>query len=380
MLVSAASVIMTMSVQATLPAMPVLQRHFDLSDADVGWFTTVYIIPTVLLTIPLGTRLAKYSRRATFGGALALYGVAGALQGFSPDYEMLLVLRAVQGLSFAVVMPLTVVILSESYSAAARTRAFSTRQTSVTVGEFVMPLLGTLLALASWRAPFLGQLLALVVAAGAFFVLDGERRDQKSASNKTGLWSVARNTLGGRPILLISFSRFLFKFALLGYLPILLVQRGDIGIAEAGVVVSVSAGAAGITASQLPRLLRHIRGSVLTSTATMLIGASLLAFVVVDKWLVMLALAVAFGIGDGIIAVMQDLYLASAWVREQHAAIASISQTARNLGKLVAPVVMTIGILAVSLAGAFALLGVVALVMIPVFASLRHLDHHFRPT
>lgn len=365
-----------MTVQGVLPAMPALQEHFGIGDAAVGWFTLVYVLPGVVLTIPLGRVMARMSRRVAFGGALALYAVTGLLQAFASSYEVLLGLRVLQGVGFAAAMPLTVVVIGEAFEGLAQVRAFATRQMAVTAGEFALPVVGGLLGAVSWRGPLLAQSVTFALVAAALVILD-DRRSAPPDGRRVSSAAAVRAQRRGSVVMAVGFTRFFLKFALLGYLPVLLVRR-DISVAEAGVVVAVSAGCAGLMATRVPWALRRLGASRLTSAGAVTSAASLVGFVVLEDLPAALALGVVFGIGDGILAVMQDAYLTRAWREEHRAAVAAVGQTARNSGKLAAPLVMTVLVAAGSVEAAFLAVAAAALGLAAAFAALGHLDDAFR--
>ena len=100
--------------------------------------------------------------------------------------------------------------------------------------------------------------------------------------------------------------RFIFKFTMLTYLPLLLVDEHGLSLTEAGVVLGVSALTAAVASTQVARLLRNVRPSVVVAGALAAIGTALAAFAFVDTWFVAIVVGMAFGAGDGTVSVIQD--------------------------------------------------------------------------
>ena len=62
------------------PAVPRIQEELDIPTSQIGWFTTVYLVPTVILTLPAGLLMARWNPGALFGPALIVYALAGMAQ------------------------------------------------------------------------------------------------------------------------------------------------------------------------------------------------------------------------------------------------------------------------------------------------------------
>src|SRR5918996_4655800 len=96
LVVSAAAAVLTMAIQAVVPAVPALGQALDLSASELGWFTTAYLVPTVILTVPSGLMSARLGPRPVFAAALIVYAAAGVAQGLLESYGAIPVLRVVQ--------------------------------------------------------------------------------------------------------------------------------------------------------------------------------------------------------------------------------------------------------------------------------------------
>src|SRR5581483_287395 len=84
--------------QGISPALPALQKALGISDSEVGLVTAAYMLPGVLMAIPLGWAADRWGRRIVFSSMACLYGVAGAAQALAPGFGVLLGLRVVQGI------------------------------------------------------------------------------------------------------------------------------------------------------------------------------------------------------------------------------------------------------------------------------------------
>jgi MFS family permease len=377
LLVCAVSACMTIGIQAVLPAMPLLQDVFGISDAAAGWFTLAFTLPGLVLVVPLATLVARLPRRATVAGLLIGYGVLGLAQAFVGGYAELLVLRVLQGAIFAAVMPLMLVIVGEAWAASEQIGVLARRATWVTGGELVFPLAGALLATVSWRLPFVAQILVAGVAVLALVALDDRRSPPAPRRRRSRLVDVVREQPHGYLVMGIGFARFLFKFSFMIYLPLLLVEGADVSVVVAGLVVTLAAGATGVVATAMPRVLRRVRPSRALVGGALSTAAALAGLALTDDPYLACAIAVAFGIGDGVLVVLSDGYVLRVWPAEQRPRVSAASQAARNLGKVAAPLVMSAIAAVASITAGFGVLAVTALLFGAASLRLRALDDRF---
>lgn len=373
-LICGVSVAMTMSVQAVLPAMPVMQGVFGISDAAAGWFTLAFTLPGLLLSIPLALVAARVPRRSAIAVLVVLYALLGLAQALVDSYGVMLVLRVAQGTVFAAAMPLTLVIIGESFARSEQIDVLARRATWVTFGELAFPILGAVLATIAWQAPFVAQLAILPLALLALVVLD-DRRSAALPDRAAGhIAALISRRERGWLIMGIGFARFVFKFAFIIYVPLLVVADSHASVAQAGVIVAIAAGTTAAVAAAVPRVLRHVRASWLLTFGAAAIAAALASLVLSIDPYVSAAIAVLFGIGDGILVVLSDSYVLYAWSADERPRVSAASQSARNLGKVVAPLVMSVIVAASSLDAGFLVLAVLALLLGLAFTRLHSLD------
>lgn len=373
--ISLGSVAVTLGLQAVSPGLPELQRVLDLSNSEIGWFTTAYVLPGVLLTVPLGILGDAIGRRLLFCTALALYGVAGVVEGGTTNYTLLLTMRAAQGACFAAAMPLTITIIGETFTGSHRIRALAERNAILTGSEVVLPICGALLAGISWRAPLLVQAVTIPLAVYCFTILkehpvsSGGRR--KYARD---LVRVLRAQPGMFAVLFTGFSRFVFKFAMLAWFPILLVNERDASLTQVGIVISAISLVAAITSTQVPAAIRKFPPSAAAIGSVLALATSTAAFGLVPDWRWALLVGAVNGVGDGVISVLIDTYTIHTSKSHVRAGMVSVSQTARNLGKLLSPLAMTAIVAISSVEVAFFVIGAIGVAVVPLMLPLRRMD------
>lgn len=373
--VSLGSVGITLAVQAVSPALPELQRVLGLNNAEIGWFTTAYVLPGALLTVPMGILGDVIGRRLLFCSALAIYGLVGMIEATTLNYPLLLLMRTVQGACFAAVMPLTITIVGEAFSGPQRIKALAGRNAILTGSEVVLPLVGALLAAISWRAPLLVQTVTIPLAIYSFVIMEERRTASVSRQRYTrDLVGVLRAQPGMFAVLLSSFCRFFFKFVMLAYLPVLLVNQRNSSLAEVGIVISLTSLVAVIAAWRVPAAITKLRPSIVVLGSVLALAVTTGAFTLVPDWRWALVVAAIYGVGDGALSVLLDTYAIHTAQSHVRAGMVSVSQMARNVGKLVAPLAMTAIIAVSSVEVAFIFMGAVGLLVAPLILPLRTMD------
>src|SRR5665213_2246866 len=93
-------------------ALPVIRRDLHATISQLEWTVNAYTLTFAVLLLTgaaLGDRLG---RRRMFSIGLAIFTLASAAAALSTSATMLDIARAVQGLGGAIVLPLTLTILS----------------------------------------------------------------------------------------------------------------------------------------------------------------------------------------------------------------------------------------------------------------------------
>src|SRR5438094_10020227 len=86
-------------------AAPALGRDFGLPAVDINTAITAYLL-SVAVSVPLGGWLAdRLGARRVFLGAIVLFAIASLACGLTTDLAALCVLRVVQGVGGALMVP-----------------------------------------------------------------------------------------------------------------------------------------------------------------------------------------------------------------------------------------------------------------------------------
>lgn len=137
-------------------ALPVIGAQFRLDTVALAWVITAYVLPFGGLLL-LGGRLAdRYGHRRLFLIGTVGFVSASALAGLAVGGEMLLVARALQGASAALLAPAALALLTQLFpEPGERTKALGIWGSVAGIGAVAGVLLGGVLtASLGWRAVF----------------------------------------------------------------------------------------------------------------------------------------------------------------------------------------------------------------------------------
>ena len=141
-LTSTAYFMVVLDSSVVLTALPRMQRDLHASLASLQWTVNAYGIAFAAGIITAAALGDRFGRRRIFNIGLALFTLASAACALAPDTAELIAARTVQGLGAAVVMPLSLTIL---------TSAFPPRRRGLIVGIY-----GGLAGLAVAAGPLVG--------------------------------------------------------------------------------------------------------------------------------------------------------------------------------------------------------------------------------
>ncbi|MDP6173288.1 MAG: MFS transporter, partial [Rhodospirillales bacterium] len=179
-------------------------------------------------------------RRRVMVPMLFLYGLAGAASGLAPDFESLLLLRFLTGISAGSLGSLSLVLVGDLFSDKDRPRIFGIRMAVGQIGNGTVPLVAGLLALIGWQYPFGFYALAIPVGFFALSVMDKDGAPKQSTLKnylaKTFRAISSRKILS---LLIIPFSLTVVNHGInLTYVPIFMDQIYGASAVMIGLMVS----------------------------------------------------------------------------------------------------------------------------------------------
>jgi EmrB/QacA subfamily drug resistance transporter len=137
-----------------------------------------YLAVLAALLIIAGALADRYGRRRVFIIGLTSFGIVSVLCGIAPTLEFLILARLLQGAAGALLVPISLAIITAAFTGAARARAFGLWAASTSALTLLGPILGGLLVdNLTWRLAFLINVPLVAVALFAAIRHVEESRD-----------------------------------------------------------------------------------------------------------------------------------------------------------------------------------------------------------
>lgn len=357
-----------LGVTSVTPAFPRVIQEFGISSGQVGLLITFFTLPGIVLTPLLGIMSDRYGRKAILTPALLIFGIAGGLSAFSTSFDMLLVLRFIQGMGAAALGTLNVTVIGDIYDGRERSAALGYNSSVLSTGTATYPGIGGLLATFGWFYPFLLPFLAVPVAFVVLFSLHNPEPENDQGlkeffGNVFGnLWPRLKNVkiLGVFTASLVSF--ILLFGAQLAYLPILMSDRFGAPSYIIGFVLSGASLTTALTASQLGRLTGRFQEKTLLKVAFLFYAVALVTAAVVPMLPLLLLPAALLGIANGILIPNIFSLLNEVAPVDNRGAFLSINGMILRIGQTIGPLFMATLAAPIGLTGAYLAAAALALV------------------
>lgn len=162
-------------------ALPALQTNLNATAVDVQWVIEAYSLLLSAFLLVGGSLGDHYGRRRIFLIGVAIFAIASAACGFAANVAQLIGARVLQGFGAALLMPGSLAIISNSFSAQERGRAIGTWSAFSAITAGIGPLFGGwLIEHVSWRAVFFINLpiALLVILISLRHVVETAERDR----------------------------------------------------------------------------------------------------------------------------------------------------------------------------------------------------------
>ncbi|MFJ1870604.1 MFS transporter [Streptomyces chartreusis] len=158
-----------MAVIASVSGLNVAQTHmaveFGASQNTVLWIINIYTLALAALLLPLGAVGDRLGRKPMLIAGLGVFGVASAVAGLAPTAEVMLAARVAGGIGAAMIMPVTLAVITSTFPAEQRGKAIGV-WTGVAGGGGIlgMFLSALLVDVADWRWLFVLPVVLVLAA------------------------------------------------------------------------------------------------------------------------------------------------------------------------------------------------------------------------
>jgi ACDE family multidrug resistance protein len=342
--------VMVLGNSMLIPVFPKFEQVLGINQVKVGLLVTAFSLPAGLLIPFSGILSDRIGRKIIIAPALVLYGLGGLVAGVASvtlrqPFTLIVVGRVLQGLGAGGTYQLAMALTADLITGEKLTRYLGFLEASNGLGKVISPILGSLVALLSWYAPFFVYgILAFPVAAAVWFGLQEPNPGGEGES-----WSQYFATLGqiikqkGVSLLvafLIGFLALSILFGFLSYLSDILEQRFHLEGVIKGLAMAVPVSAMAATSYGTGVFLekrRHLlKGALILG---MLIAAVALGVVplCINQRFIFPAAVIAAGIGIGMVLPPLNTLITASASQDERGVVTSVYGTVRFFGVAAGP-------------------------------------------
>ncbi|MGN6732764.1 MAG: MFS transporter [Candidatus Binatia bacterium] len=370
-IVYASSIALMMGVNFLQPALPALTQPFNISDAQLSWIMTLFTAPAIVLSPIFGIVADLYGRRLLLGLGLITFGVFGTAMAFAPSFGWLLALRALQGVGFSAVIPLTIVLIGDLLEGDNEISGQGLKVFLDRIGYFIFPPLGGVLAAIAWFWPFVCY--ALAVPLGLIALIWMPETKGKTGDKPTAyIADILRLTRHPRLVIAFSagFLRFFLDYGFLTYFPLFLVRTQNVSTATVGFLYIFFSVGAMITSSQAGRIAAGRDKANILFLSFVVSGAAVSAVPFIHgAWLVGCALFF-YGLANGVISPMQKSLLTQNAPAELRGGIVSFDRLIQQVSKTTSTSIVGLLLVSAELPTIFWILGILSFISVGLMACL----------
>jgi ACDE family multidrug resistance protein len=357
-----------LGVSSITPAFPRIVEELNITPQAVGSLITVFTLPGVFLTAVLGILADQFGRKRILVPALLIFATAGSACALARDFELLLLLRFLQGVGAAGLGAINLTIIGDLYTGTERTEAMGCNSSVLSVGTASYPAIGGILATVGWFYPFLLPLAAIPVTLAVVSSLDNPEPTgpQHFREYLADSWRVIANRRVLALFIVSTLTFIILYGSYMSYFPLLVGGSFAAPPFVVGLVMSVSSLATALTSSQAGRLARAFSEKTLIGVSCVLYGLALVAIPMIPRlWMLAIPIAV-LGVAQGINLPSLMAFLANQAPMEQRGALMSINGMVLRLGQTLGPVIMGMVFTGAGMGGVFVGGAVCALLMLAV--------------
>ena len=275
-----------------------IQKEFHLTDTELGWLTSSFLIIYGLTTLPIGIWADKGVRKNIVAMCVGVWSIATALGGFTQNFVQLFLTRSVLGIGEAGYAPASVSLIGDYFPKEKRGQMLSIWSVGNLIGTAIGLIAGGLIAQTfGWRWVF--YIVGIPGLLGAFFIwrtmepkrgtFDKDENDDDDAIVAHG--SIGKDLVGtvkrlsDTPTYWILTAAFVCSFFIVGaataWIPTYLQRDFGLKVAQAAALAGVVLAGGSLTGTLLGGWLadflqrRRPQGRMIVTTIAFLAGAPL---------------------------------------------------------------------------------------------------------
>jgi MFS family permease len=324
------------------PILPAMLDPLRVSEEQVGLVLSAYTFWAMISTPLLGLLADKAGRKPVLAAGTLLFGVAGVGIAFCRSFPQVLLLRSLQGIAVGGMMNTGVTLIGDLFTGYERVQAMGYRISFQTVTNSFIPFISGGLATLAWFYPFLIYALSIPVGAGVLLRMRLPPLSREKRPARREYFLRVLRILGSRRSLWVFFSNFMAFFllyALVVYMPILLVRQLGLSTFHAGLAMTFAAGTAALASSQAGAIRRRLSEYAVIGAGFLCCGTALAGLTVSQGYPALLGCMVLWGAGFGLLMPALNTCAAGLAPAKLRAGVVSVFTTMIYLGQTLSPLV-----------------------------------------
>lgn len=333
-----------MGVSLITPVLPKIADVLGIEKEKSILLITAFTLPGVIAAPFYGIMADRWGRKRVLAPLLMLFGIAGASCGLVRDFNLLLILRFLQGLGSAGLFTLNNTIIGDIYPQRTRLQAMGINASMISIGNGVYPALGGLMAKLHWSAPFYLPIFGVVVGILVLTLLKNPEPTVKQPLGKYLFWAYSE-VIKWRilRLFILSLVTFILAFGpIVSFIPLWMDGKFSSSPSMIGLVLSTASLSAAVVASKLGWLNRHVRVGWIVALSFLIHAVTFWTIPHYPSALFLMVPALFYGAAQGMnIPSVQTLIVSSASF-EYRGAFMAINSTIILLGITAGPVLASI--------------------------------------
>jgi MFS family permease len=160
-------------------AIPAIARHFHVAATDLQWVVSGYMLSIGALMVTAGRLADIFGRRLVIVVGLAIFGIVSLICATAPGELYLIIARVVHGVGAALIFPVSIAVVSSTFTGVRQARAIGVVLGFASVGTALGPFVGgTFSEYLNWRGVFFINIPFCIVAIYLMLRYVKESRDE----------------------------------------------------------------------------------------------------------------------------------------------------------------------------------------------------------
>jgi len=324
------------------PVLPFMVEPLNTSREAVGLVLGIYTFSTAFFMLFLSIIMDRVGRKTIIVPCLLINGIIGGACYFSQDLNTLLILRFVQGIGIAGMLPIVMTMIGELYSGLDRVNAMGIMSMTTGLGGVSAPLIGGAMALYGWNVPFLFYFLTVPLAIIAVLELPETNLPEKRAKN--GVFDLAKSLKDIRVsyTMFLGFSIFFLLYTMVIYVPFILKDNYGFGPRDAGLALGFQGIAMAIMASRAKRMTKRCGKQLTVRIGFIVVGIALAGTSLANSLILNMLFIFMFGIGFGMAQPSLNTLITQVAPSKMMGGVVSIYNIMKYAGQTAAPLVLAL--------------------------------------